>query len=59
MLTIISAIYLKYSLTGGSSVFGPAVTLDLELITPDAVKIHDSNSPPKIILKNKRYENRD
>lgn len=36
--------------TGGSSVF-KQTAFDFELITPDAVKIHDSNSPPKIIVR--------
>ncbi|KAG5678768.1 hypothetical protein PVAND_008412 [Polypedilum vanderplanki] len=43
-------------LLGGSSVFSPT-TLErpyLEMITPDKVRIHDSNSPPKIVYhKNK------
>lgn len=39
--------------TGGSSVFNPTA-FDFELITPDAVKIHDSNSPPKTLLNNNR-----
>ncbi|XP_070501671.1 uncharacterized protein Fhos isoform X2 [Chironomus tepperi] len=43
-------------LLGGHSVFSPTA-MDrpyLEMITPDLVRIHDSNSPPKIVLnKNK------
>lgn len=46
----------KYS-TGGSSVFSPTA-MDrpyLEMITPDLVRIHDSNSPPKTVFhKNKK-----
>lgn len=55
MIIIVHGV-LNIKSTGGSSVFRhePQPNLDFELITPDAVKIHDSNSPPKIILQNKR-----
>lgn len=42
------------SLTGGSSVFS-STPLDLALIKPESVRIHGSNSPPKTILKNRRF----
>lgn len=45
--------YFLYNSTGGSSVF-KQTAFDFELITPDAVKIHDSNSPPKIMKTSKR-----
>ena len=48
METIVHDINLKYP-TGGHSVFRQQ-NLDFELITPDAVKFHDSTSPPKIVL---------
>ncbi|CRL03172.1 CLUMA_CG016177, isoform A [Clunio marinus] len=41
---------------GGSSVFS-STSLDLALISPEAVRIHGTNSPPKIILKHKNDEN--